>query len=34
MIRMETGGITSFVEVLQASMSETVDHTYPFLVLM
>ena len=27
MIRIETGGITSFVEALQASMSETVDHT-------
>ena len=29
MIRMETRGITSFVEALQASMSETVDHTPP-----
>ena len=29
MIRMETRGITSFVEALQASMLETVDHTPP-----
>ena len=29
MIRIETGGITSFVEALQASMSETLDHTSP-----
>ena len=29
MIRIETGGITSFVEALQAPMSETVDHTLP-----
>ena len=29
MIRIETGGITSFVEALQASMSETLDHTPP-----
>ena len=29
MIRMETRGITSFVEALQASMSETLDHTLP-----
>jgi len=28
-IRIETGGITSFVEALQASMSETLDHTPP-----
>jgi hypothetical protein len=28
-IRIETGGIASFVEALQASMSETLDHTPP-----
>jgi hypothetical protein len=28
-IRIETGSITSFVEALQASMSETLDHTLP-----
>jgi hypothetical protein len=28
-IRMETRGITSFVEALQASLSETVDHSPP-----
>ena len=29
MIRIETGGIPSFVEALQASMAETLDHTPP-----